>query len=200
MMTIRRLFVVPFVLAFGTTIAPARAEDKPLLRLRAFAVDMSGLSRPRAGTIDIVIERWSTDEEREQLRTALIEKGSAALLAALQKLKPRAGYISSSTSLGWDIRYARQEAYGDGARRVIVATDRPMSFWELRNQPRSVDYVFTLGEIRLTKAGQGAGKAVTAAKITYNKDTRSVEIENYGLEPVRLSEVAVVGGQEAKGK
>jgi hypothetical protein len=200
MMNTRRLLVVLLVLAFGTTIAPARAEDKALLRLRAFAVDTSGFSRPRTGAIDIVIERWSTDEEREQLRTALIEKGSDALLAALQKLKPRAGYISSSSSLGWDVRYARQEAYGEGARRVIIATDRPMSFWELRNQPRSVDYEFTLAEIRLTKDAKGVGKLVTAAKITYNKDTRSVEIENYSLEPVRLSEVEVVGGKEAKGK
>ncbi|HWW94332.1 MAG TPA: hypothetical protein VN375_13270 [Vicinamibacteria bacterium] len=196
MMTTRRLFFVLFVLAFGTTIPPARTEDKALLRLRAFAVDMSGLSRPRAGTIDIVIERWSTDEEREQLRTALIEKGSDALLAALQKLKPRAGYTSSSSSLGWDVRYAREQPFGDGGKRVIIATDRPMSFWELRNQPRSVDYEFTLAEIRLTKDGKGVGKLVTAAKITYNKDTRSVEIENYGLEPVRLSEVEVVGGKE----
>jgi hypothetical protein len=196
MMTSRRLFVVLFVLAFASTISPARAEDKALLRLRAFAVDMSSPGRHRAGTIDIVIERWSTDEEREQLRTALIEKGSDALLAALQKLKPRAGYISSSSSLGWDVRYARQQPFGDGGKRVIIATDRPMSFWELRNQPRSVDYEFTLAEIRLTKDGKGTGKLVTAAKITYNKDTRSVEIENYGLEPVRLSEVEVVGGKE----
>jgi hypothetical protein len=185
-----------FVLAVGTPTPPARAEDKALLRLRAFAVDMSGLNRPRAGTIDIVIERWSTDGEREQLRAALIEKGSDALLAALQKIKPRAGYISSSTSLGWDVHYARQEPFGDGAKRVIIATDRPMSFWELRNQPRSVDYEFTLAEIRLTKDGKGVGKLVTAAKITYNKDTRSVEIENYGIEPVRLTEVQVVGGKE----
>jgi hypothetical protein len=191
-----RLAIVMFVLAVGTATSPARAEDKALLRLRAFAVDMSGVSRPRTGSIDIVIERWSTDQEREQLRAALIEKGSDALLAALQKIKPRAGYIRSSTSLGWDVHYARQEPFGDGARRVIIATDRPMSFWELRNQPRSVDYEFTLAEIRLTKDAKGVGKLVTAAKITWNKDTRSVEIENYGIEPVRLSEVEVVGGKE----
>ncbi|HXB55342.1 MAG TPA: hypothetical protein VN461_11195 [Vicinamibacteria bacterium] len=200
MMTPRRLSVLMFVLAVLSTISPATADDKALLRLRAFAVDMSGLSRPRAGTIDIVIERWSTDEEREQLRSALIEKGSDALLTALQKIKPRAGYISSSNRLGWDVRYARLEPFGDGGRRVIIATDRPMSFWELRNQPRSVDYEFTLAELRLTKDGKGVGKLVTAAKITYNKDTRSVEIENYGIEPVRLSEVEVVGGKEGKEK
>jgi hypothetical protein len=71
-----------------------------------------------------------------------------------------------------------------------------MSFWELRNQARSVDYEFTLAEIRLTKNAKGVGKLVTAAKITWNKDTRSVEIENYGIEPVRLTEVEVAGGKE----
>ncbi|HEY3120219.1 MAG TPA: hypothetical protein VGL15_06315 [Vicinamibacteria bacterium] len=63
--------------------------------------------------------------------------------------------------------------------------------WELRNQPRSVDYAFTLAEIHLTKDGKGEGKLVPAAKIAWNKDTRTIEIENYGTEPVRLTEVTV---------
>jgi hypothetical protein len=179
--------------AGGSTLAPpARAEDKAILRLRAFAVNMTGVGRPRAGTIDIVIERWSTDEERARLRDALVEKGPDALLTALQRIKPRCGYIQSSRSLGWDVRFAGEEAFGDGARRVFIATDRPLSFWELSNHTRSVDYEFTLAEIRLTKDGKGTGKLATAAKITWNKDTRSVEIENYGIEPVRLSEVEVL--------
>jgi hypothetical protein len=28
-----------------------------------------------------------------------------------------------------------------------------------------------------------------STKISYNKDTRTIEIENYGTEPVRLTEV-----------
>jgi hypothetical protein len=193
MMRLKTLSLVMLPLALGASSAASRvsADQKPLLRLHAFAVDMSGTGRARAGTLDIAIERWSTDAERDALVAVLAEKGPDALLEALQKIKPRAGYIRSSTSLGWDIRFAREHSFGTGGRRVIVATDRPMSFWELRNQPRSVDYAFTLAEIRLTKDGKGEGKLVPAAKITWNKETRTIEIENYGIEPVRLTEVAV---------
>ena len=175
------------------TAPPASAEDKAVLRLHAFAVDMSGAGRARAGTLEIAIERWSTDEERDRLRAILIERGADVLLSALQKVKPRAGYIRTSSSLGWDIHYAREEPVGDGGRRVIIATDRPMSFWELRNQPRSVQYDFTLAEIRLNKDGKGEGKLARAAKISWDPGTRTIEIENYAVEPVRLTEVRVEG-------
>jgi len=181
-------------LAGASGTAPSEsAEDKAVLRLHAFAVDMSGAGRARAGALEIAIERWSTDEERDRLRGILIERGADALLSALQKVKPRAGYIRTSSSLGWDIHYAREEPVGDGGRRVIIATDRPMSFWELRNQPRSVQYDFTLAEIRLNKDGKGEGKLARAAKISWDPGTRTIEIENYAIEPVRLTEVRVEG-------
>lgn len=183
---VRPLLLAAALVPFGAS--DASAADA-VLRLRAFAVNMSGGGR--AGTIDIVIERWSTDEEREKLRAVLVEKGSDKLLDALRDIKPRTGYIRTSTSLGWDTYFAREIPFGDGGRRIIVATDRPMSFMERRNQPRSVDYEFTLIEVRLDKNGKGQGKYAAAAKITYNKDTRTMEIENYGIEPVRLTEVTV---------
>ena len=183
------------VIGIGVAVSPTSAEDKAVLRLRAFAVNLSGTGGPPTGSLDITIERWSTDAEREKLRGLLIEKGSDALLKALQSIKPRAGYIRSSTSLGWDIQYAREQPSGDG-RRVIIATDRPMSYWELSTKPRSVEYEFTLAEIHLTKDGKGEGKLVPAAKISWSKDTRTIEIENYGIEPVRLAEVQVEGGKK----
>lgn len=38
---------------------------------------------------------------------------------------------------------------------------------------------------------QGSGTYVGAGKVTYNKEKNSIEIENYGAEPVRLSMVQV---------
>jgi len=184
------------VVAVGAAASLTSAADKAVLRLRAFAVNMSGAGGPRTGTLEIVIERWSTDAEREKLRGLLIEKGSDALLRALQGIKPRAGYIRGSTSLGWDVQYAREQPSADGGRRVILATDRPMSFWELSNRPRSVEYEFTLAEIRLTKDGKGEGKLAPAAKISWDADTRTIEIENYGMEPVRLTQVQVEGAKK----
>lgn len=187
--------MLPLTIGAGWAGSPAFSKEKPVLSLRAFAVDTSGVGRTQAGTLDITIERWSTDAERQRLLDVLIEKGSAALLSALQKIEPRAGYIRTSTSLGWDIHYAREEPFGDGGRRVVIATDRPMSFWELRNRPRSADYDFTLAEIRLPKDGKGVGKLATAAKVTWHPETRTIEIENFGIEPVRLTEVRVEGAK-----
>lgn len=183
--------VVAVLLAMGaiTIFVPVEAAEKPVLRLRAFAVDRN-VSPARAETLDIVIERWSTDAERDRLRGVLVEKGADALLEELKKLKPRVGYIATTGRLGWDIHFARQEPSGDG-RRIVLATDRPMSFWELWNRPRSADYTFTLAEIRLRPDGTGEGKLAPAAKVAWNEGLRAIEIENYGIEPVRLTEVKV---------
>ena len=79
---------------------------------------------------------------------------------------------------------------------MIFATDRPMGFYELSNSTRSADYDFMLCEIHLGPDGKGMGKLATAAKISYDKDLRKVEIENFGIEPVRLTEARrEVGGQ-----
>jgi hypothetical protein len=170
-------------------VSPALAEDKTLLRLRAVTVDLGNPERTNSGTLEIGIERWATEEECEQLRDALINKGSQALLSALQKIKPRGGYLRTSISPDWDILFAREVPSGEGARRIIIATDRPVSFREGMSPRR---YEFSLAEIRLTKEGTGVGKLVSAAKISYDNRTRSVEIENYSNEPVRLTDVKVL--------
>ena len=54
-----------------------------------------------------------------------------------------------------------------------------------------MDYPFTLIEIRLKADGTGEGKASIATKITYNKKTKTVELENYSSEPLRLTNVKI---------
>jgi hypothetical protein len=172
--------------------APVSADDKAVLKMTAFAVNMSGVGRSGATTLNIVIERWSTDEERAKLVDTLVEKGSDKLLDTLDDIKPRAGFIRTNRSLGWDIQFARMQDLPSGGKRIIFATDRPMNFYELRNNTRSTDYEFMLCEIRLNADGtKGEGKLATAAKISYDKTEKRVEIENYGQQPVRLTSVTV---------
>ena len=173
-----------------TAPAPAAADDA-VLRLRAFAMNLN--NNTRTNTVDIVIERWSTPAEIDTLRGILIEHGGGdKLLSAVQKIKPRCGYARTSNSLGWDIQFARETEMADGTRKIVLATDRPMSFWEARNNPRSADYEFTLAELRLPKQGKGQGKAIPAAKLSYDKEKNTLEIENYQREPVRLNEITIV--------
>jgi hypothetical protein len=168
----------------------ATAKDEPILRLRAFAVDLN--DRARTNTIDIVIERWSTPEEASNLKAVFLESGDDKLLSALQKTKPRCGFVRSSTSLAWDIYFARETELPGGGRKIVLASDRPVSMWEARNQGRSVDHQFSLAEIRLPKEGKGEGTAIPYAQLTFNKDTNTLEIENYQREPVRLNEITVL--------
>jgi len=179
------------VLAYGAG-PPARAEDQsPVLRLQATAVNLN--DRAKVTPIDIVIERWATPEEVQSLQATFVEQGADKLLSSLQKVKPRCGYVRSATSLGWDIYYARELEGPDGATKIVLATDRPVSVWEARNSGRSMDYQFSLAEIRI-KDGKGEGKAIPAAKLTLDKATKTLEIENWDREPVRLNDITVVSG------
>ena len=178
------------------TASTAVAGEPEILRLTAFSVDLN--NRVKTNTIDIVIERWSTPEEMSNLKAVLVEQGGDKLLSALQKVKPRCGYARTSTSLGWDIYFAREVPLPDGGRKITLASDRPVSMWELRNAARSTDYEFSLAEIRLPAGGKGEGKAIKAAKVSFDKEKNTFEIENYQREPVRLNEVTVVEPNEKK--
>jgi hypothetical protein len=187
--------VLVLSVSLAWAVAPAAAADKPVLRLRAAAMDPGGVTaeggRPAsAGMLEIGIERFTSDADHAKLAAIVAEKGSEALLNELQKL-PRAGWIRTSRSLGWRIHYAREIPLPDGGRRIIIATDRPMNFYELWNRPRSADYQFTLAEIRLGPDGRGTGTLVPAARIDYQEATKTIEVENYSSQPVRLTDVRV---------
>jgi hypothetical protein len=195
----RRAFGL-LAVALSATLAVPQASGgdetagKPALRLRAYAIDLNHTGATTSTrSIDIVIERWSTDAERDRLRGILIEKGGGdSLLKAVQAIKPRAGYVRTATSLGWDIQFARQLELPNGGRRVVIGSDRPMSFWELSNQTRSSDYEFMLADIRLGPDGKGEGKLVPAAMVTYDEGTKTIEVENWDIQPVRLTQVTTV--------
>jgi hypothetical protein len=188
--------VLALLAALPLVASTASAKDEEILRLRAFAINMN--NGARAGTIDIVIERWSTPEEAASLKATLIEKGDEKLLDALQKVKPRCGFARTSNSLGWDIYFARETSLPDGGRKIVVATNRPVGMWEASNSGRSMDYQFSLAEIRLPATGKGQGKAIPRAKLTFNPKTDTMEIENWESEPVRLNEITVIEGKEKK--
>jgi len=120
------------------------------------------------------------------LLKTLQTKGPEALLAALQKM-PVAGRIRTPDRIGYDLRYARQSPLDDGGRQIVVATDRPIGFWEARNAGRTLEYPFTLAEIHLNSEGKGEGKLSIATKITSRGNT--LVLENYAIQPVQLNEV-----------
>lgn len=188
------LTLTAWALACTATVSTVQAKE-PLERLTAVAVDLSTTpdarrSGPRTHVVDINIERWSTPEERDRLKGALREGGPDLLLKELRKLD-ETGRILTPGDVGSPLRFVWQMPLPDDGRRIIIATDRRIGFFEAVNRPRSADYPFLLLDLRLGADGKGQGKLLPLARIQVNDD-HLVEIENYASEPVRLTQVRVV--------
>jgi hypothetical protein len=183
------LLSVAFAVSVGLAVAVAQTHGG-IEKFTAFAVNLDGtpVAPTGAGVVEMVVERYSTDAERDRLLQALMDKGPEKLLDTLQSL-PRVGYIRTPNSIGYDLHYARKVPLPDGGERVVLATDRYISFWEARNRPRTIDYPFTVIELRLNRDGMGEGKMSLATKITADKETHLIELENYGTQPVLLTSV-----------
>lgn len=157
-------------------------------RFVASAVNIAAPGPTGAGLVDIVVERWSTDAERDRLLDVLAKGGQEKLLSELQSL-PRVGYFRTPNSIAYDLKFARKEKLDEGGEQIVIATDRYIGFWEARNRPRTIDYPFTLIEIRLGPDGVGEGKMSLATKITYYESTKRIALENYASQPVMLTKV-----------
>jgi len=172
------------VLLLAPLAASPQMDDSPA-RFTAAAVD---LNRGAAGTVEFVVNRWSSDADRDRLMTVMFDEGPAKLLDALQDM-PRMGYIRAPGSIGWDVRFARHMPAPDGGERIVLVTDRRMGFREVANRHRSVDYPFTVIELRLQKNGEGEGKVSVATRIIADKANKVVTLENYDIQPVMLTKV-----------
>jgi hypothetical protein len=188
-----RALIVAVFCAAASALPAAQQETSQVQKsapetFTAFAVDIGSTApRARATAVDLHVDRYSTDEERDRLLSVLKERGEDALLSALQKL-PVVGYIRTPESLRYDVHFARQHPLAEGGRRIVLLTDRHMSTWEAINRPRTVDYPFTLIELQLDKNDTGVGKASIATKITQTDDG-TIELENWSSQPVALNEV-----------
>jgi hypothetical protein len=139
-----------------------------------------------AGTVLMQITRWSTDAERATLVNTLREKGPDALLDKLRDMRP-VGMIRTPDSLGYDLHYAQQTPGEDGGRRIVIATDRPIGFWEASHRPRTLDYPFTVIQMNIGRDGTGQGTLSYATKVVARDNV--IELENYATAPVMLTHI-----------
>ena len=163
--------------------------------INGWALNMSNIATGANQSIQITINRWSTAAQRQALIDTFMQKKQDGLLKALEK-QPELGRFkfpgymgpdpNHTMRLGTDIRYAMSTPGEDGGRRIVIMTPRIIGFKEAVDQPRTVDYPFTLFEMRFDKSGKGEGRMAYATQISFNKKKNVVELENYSSEPVRL--------------
>jgi hypothetical protein len=200
--TVPRLAAAAAIVLGLASVAPARIAAFAE-RFTAFAVDLGvpagaiDVPQPRdkripesgkAGPVEFVVNRYSSDAERDELLKTLQDKGPNQLLEALQKL-PRIGYFRTPNSIGYDLKFARKVPGDDGGEKITMITDRYITFWEAANRPRTIDYPFTLIEVHMGPEGKGEGKMSLATRITYDKKNNTVVLEDYKSQPTLLNEV-----------
>jgi hypothetical protein len=181
-------------------LAPLISAEVTLpIRMRAWAVNMSNNLTGANAVFEITVDKWSSAEERAKL-LATVPDGQDKLLRALQKLPVKGrlripgwtGPDPQNYRLGWNLQYAWHELLPEGGERIVLATDRYMSFRETVNNPRTTDYPFLLMQIHLTRDGKtGEGKMAAFTQIRFDKKKNVMEIETYGTEPQRLNNITV---------
>ena len=182
--------------AQGQPSAEPSATDK--VRITGWALNMSNIATGANQTIQIDIDGWSNPSQRQFLIQTFLEKKQDGLVRELEKQPDLGkfrfpGYMGPDPNnvmrLGTDIKYAMSFPMENGGRRIVIITPRVIGFQEARNQPRTVDYPFSLFEMRFGKDGKGEGRLAYATQISFDKKKNSIEIENYSSEPVRLNEL-----------
>jgi len=192
-------------LSAGVPTAPLEGQSKAPVAagkvvISGWALNMSNIATGANQTIQITINSWSTAAQRKHLIETFLAKKQDGLLSELEKQPERGrfnfpGYMgpdpNNTMRLGTDIRYAMNFPGEDGGRRIVVITPRVIGFRESVNQPRTVDYPFTLFEMHFDQAGKGEGRMSYALQINFDKKKNNIELENYSSEPVRLNNLVL---------
>jgi hypothetical protein len=184
-------------ICFTLSPRPGAAGRGALLeQFLAKAVSVS--SSESAGPVEIYIERWSTDEELESLREAIMHGDAGTLLPVLQQQKRRAGVVlmpgvgahgaRARTRTPKNLLFARAIETPTG-RRVIVASAVHLGLGEPRLDARKEVSEFNLMDIRFGPDGTGVAKVAAADDVGFNPATKVFEVKNYATQPARLVDV-----------
>jgi hypothetical protein len=122
---------------------------------------------------------------------AVPDTPDGSLAAALQ-LAPGVGYLWSSESVGYSLRYAYRTTEADGGVRIVLATDRRLGGFDDAWRPATGepnDHSFSIIELRLNRAMEGEGKASLTGSVFVDSAASTIALEDYASLPVTLQNV-----------
>lgn len=159
----------------------SRAQDKPGREF--FQANAMGQSTQlgRQFSVNVIIEEYSTDEERQGLIEAF-KSGksnndkSRNLVNALEKMHSK-GRLAITGTLGYDIAYVKSFPTETG-RKIRIITNRPLRFGEVWASTRTTDYELSAIEIDISNDGKHTGILLPACRFKLDKN-KQLEITNY---------------------
>jgi hypothetical protein len=168
----------------GTARLPTAPET---FRAQARVSNEAGLAG--AAYVDIRIDKYSADKDREAIVAAFKSGGYPALLTALKKAPPVGTVKVGSES--FVVRWARQQRSGENKRTISVVTEKPVLFvggGNVNAKPRE-GYELAVVQFEMDDSGVGSGTMAAAAKIKPG-GTNGLEIDDYADQPIKLVSIA----------
>ena len=151
----------------------------------AVVVGTGGAIGGRTVNLNIYIDRYTSDQEVQQYLVLLKEKGQDALRKELEKVS--VGRVAPTASTGTDLSIARVFQTDEG-KVIRLVTPRPVGFLEAYRHGRSMDYPFTIMELRLNQEGKGEGSIMGGAQVKFNENGQ-LDITSYGNQYAKLVNV-----------
>ena len=157
---------------------PNAAQDQRLREEYQAQAMGQGTQLGRTFNETLIIEEYSSPEERQVLVEAFEKAGSQGQFNALNKMHAK-GHIPITGTLGSDVVFARKIPNPDGSIKIRVLTNHPIPFGEAWTNSRSMDYNLSAFELDIDKElRKGSGILLSACQFKIDK-TNELVIENY---------------------
>lgn len=191
-----------------TTLAgvEAVAQDGVEVNFKARAIQRLNIERAASDILDIRVERWSTDAERDALVKVLESQGNQALATALTDQKeagfarfdPRGGRGPGRDPRKSAIRYAN-EIVRDDTREVILITNVYIGYGsnaQAADGAKLSEYPLSFILLKFHKDDNGAwqkgvGRLFVGAKVRYDHVGSKFTIDEFPSDPVYLKDVTI---------
>ncbi len=181
-----RISLFVMVLVVCLSLAAAAQDKTPPEAYSGVAIGTGGSVGGKMISFDFRITQYTTDAEVQSFAQLLKDQGTDALRLALEKEDK--GRISVVGSTGNQIAVARKRQEGSDTIITIV-TARIMPFMELYRGGRSKDYPFGFLQVKVDATGKGTGQIMAAARIRFDKKKGQYEIESFGNQYIKATNV-----------
>jgi hypothetical protein len=155
-------------LLLAAAIPAISADDRKTETIDATAMGTS-TQMGKTVSVKVIINQFSTPEDRQVLVDAFKKGQSQGLVKALENMKP-VGRIAITGTVGTDLAYIALIPSPTG-RKIRFATNRPIRFAEAYNNGPSTAFNLTAGEFDLNDSdkNKSTGILYPAAQLIINK-------------------------------
>lgn len=169
------VFGLSFVLLLASVGFSQEAPQRMKIRMTAMG---TSTQMGKLVNVDIIIDSFSTPQERQSLIDAFARNGQSGLISVLEDLKGK-GRISTPWGVGNEIKYIFELPPEKGQRHLRLITNRRIAMAEAWRGTRSEDYSVAAVDLFLTADGKGSGTLLPACQLTVNKKKQQIEVETF---------------------